>query len=102
MNCKRIINVRAAELKDDPSEYFEQMKEKWLFYIEKLAEEYFDEYINNEDAKPNLEEFMNYADDEAEEQFSFKDYEDWFSDEISSACDNYFDMKYQEFKDEKE
>ena len=101
MTCKQIMRTKTAELRDDPEPYFTEMKEAWLEYIENIAEEYFDEYINNENTIPNLEEFINYADEEAEEHFQFKDYEDWFTDEVSGACDDYEDMKYSQWKDEK-
>ena len=97
-NCRKWMNQRAAELNEDPEEYFDQMKENWLQHIELLAEQYFDEKVIDIDHRPDIDEFSHWLEEEGEE-FTFKDYETWFASEVSAVCDDYADYKYEEMRD---
>ena len=88
-NCKKWMNQKAVELNDDPEEYFVQMKEDWLEKIEQLAEEYFDRKVLDVDDRPDICSFSELLCEEPE--FTFQDYPDWFSAEVSSVCDDYAD-----------
>ncbi len=97
---RQIMNARAAELNDDPEEYFKEMKTAWLMMIETEAEQYFDNNVEEQDDRPTMEGFLEYLEQNGED-FTFKDYETWFVDEVSSAADSYGDAKYEEMRDSK-
>lgn len=97
--CKKIMNNRAAHLNDDNEEYFEEMKEEWLEKITKEAENFFDRVVSDVDDRPTVEQFVQELEDSDNEEFDFKDYPDWFDSEVSSACDDYGDAKYEEQRD---
>ena len=84
------MNQRAAELNEDPEEYFEQMREHWIDHMTNLANVYFDEFINDIDDRPDITAFADYISEEGNE-FEFIDYPEWFASEVSAVCDDYAD-----------
>ena len=97
-NCRKWMNDKAAELNDDNSQYFEEMKEAWFYHIEKLAGEYFDSMVQDIDDKPDVTAFSYWLEEEAGE-FEFPDYPTWFESEVSSVCDDYSDYLYEMRRD---
>ena len=95
---RQIMNAKAAELNDDNTPYFEEMKEAWLKFVEIEAEQFFENQVSDADDRPSMEAFIEYLEQEGE-SFEFQDYADWFSSEVSSAADDYGDMKYEEMRD---
>ena len=95
------MNKKAAELHDDMEPYFNEMKEAWLDYTSILAENYFDEFVIDVDNRPTWDGFIDWIKDNVKEEFEFQDSEDWFNNEVSSACDDYADWKYEEMRDER-
>lgn len=98
---RQIMNARANELNDDPQPYYDEMKEKWLEMIALAAENYFDNNVSEDDHRPDVTEFIEYLEEEHDEEFEFQDFSDWFASEVSSAADDYGDMKYEEMRDSK-